>query len=263
VTTTDAVAGIPTPVLFHCVLRHERREGVGHAFSAGYWAWLVDIDELPSLPAPVGWFGDILARDHFGDPHGTLRSNVDTLLTVSGLPTGGRVLLLAQARGLGHVFDPLSLFWCHDREDRLACVIAEVRNTFGERHCYLLRPDVTGRSEVAKEFYVSPFFPVDGRYLIRTVVTADRLAVTFVLRRPERVTGVEHTAFVAALRGRAVPTGRFGLLHTALRHPFNTLATTAAIHYQALRLRRTGLPLRRRRHHEPQPGVGRPERRQR
>ena len=60
------------------------------------------------------------------------------------------------------------MFWCLDATGVLECVVAEVHNTYGERHCYLLRPDADGRAGADKAFYVSPFFAVDGRYDIRT-----------------------------------------------------------------------------------------------
>ena len=55
--------------------------------------------------------------------------------------------MLANARVLGHVFDPLSVFWCFDADGALVCIVAEVHNTYGERHVYLLRPDPSGTAE--------------------------------------------------------------------------------------------------------------------
>ena len=69
--------------------------------------------------------------------------------------------MLANARVAGHVFDPLSVFWCFDSGGDLACVVAEVHNTYGERHAYLLRPDHTGTARTGKELYVSPFNDVE------------------------------------------------------------------------------------------------------
>ena len=76
-------------------------------------------------------------------------------------PPEGRITALLQARVFGYVFNPLSVFWCHDRDGRLLHVIAEVHNTYGQRHAYLLPPaDLPVMT--AKKFYVSPFFQVDG-----------------------------------------------------------------------------------------------------
>ena len=72
--------------------------------------------------------------------------------------------MLAHARVLGYVFNPLTVFWCHRADGALACVVAEVHNTYRQRHAYLLRTDDRGRAQVPKRFYVSPFYPVDGGY---------------------------------------------------------------------------------------------------
>ena len=79
----------------------------------------------------------------------TIRQNLDAWLARPRASTcaGGRVLMLANARVLGYVFNPLTVYWCHRADGALACVVAEVHNTYGERHCYLLRPDDAGRAE--------------------------------------------------------------------------------------------------------------------
>ena len=105
--------------------------------------------------------------------------------------------LLTNARVLGHVFNPLSVFWCHGPAGELRAVIAEVHNTYGERHCYLLRPDADGRAGADKAFYVSPFFAVDGHYeMTFTDPTVDEaLAVSITLAREGRVVFRASSAF--------------------------------------------------------------------
>ena len=107
--------------------------------------------------------------------------------------------MLANARVLGHVFDPLSVFWCYDRDGGLACVVAEVHNTYGERHAYLLRPDEAGVAVTGKDFHVSPFFDVSGTYELRFTLRPDLVATTVTLRREGAV------AFSATFRGRPEP----------------------------------------------------------
>ena len=77
--------------------------------------------------------------------------------------------------------------------------MAEVHNTYGERHCYLLRPDDAGRAEADKEFYVSPFLEVDGRYLMRFSPPGHQLRITMALRQDGA------TPFTARVRGTARP----------------------------------------------------------
>ncbi len=74
--------------------------------------------------------------------------------------------MLASPRVLGHVFNPLSLFYCHDADGTLTHVVAEVRNTYGGRRCYLLETADNSKATVDKTFYVSPFHGVDGHYEI-------------------------------------------------------------------------------------------------
>ena len=73
-------------------------------------------------------------------------------------------MMLAQARVVGYVFNPLTVYWWHHADGPLACVVAEVHNTYRQRHAYLLRTDDHGRMRAPKQFYVSPFYPVDGGY---------------------------------------------------------------------------------------------------
>ena len=91
--------------------------------------------------------------------------------------------MLANARVLGHTFDPLSVFWAIAPDGSLTCIVAEVHNTYGGRHAYLLQTDEKGRSQVDKAFYVSPFFTVDGRYDLQFQLTPDVVSSTVVLKQ--------------------------------------------------------------------------------
>src|SRR5690606_19700215 len=95
---------------------------------------------------------------------------VREVLAGAGAPPVARIELLAQPRVLGHVFNPVSFWLCHDAAGALICVIAEVTNTFGDRHSYLCHRDdwgAIGPEETLgarKIFHVSPFQPVEGDY---------------------------------------------------------------------------------------------------
>ena len=157
--------------------------------------------------------------------------------------------MLAHARVLGHVFNPLTVYWCHRPSGALECVVAEVHNTYGQRHCYLLHTDQAGRADTAKEFYVSPFFPVDGWYRMALPEPGERLAVTITLHRPDGST------FAASVRGRRRPATAAGLLRSAVRHPASTAAVSGRIRWQGVRLYARGLRPRPRPRHVPQEGV--------
>ena len=91
--------------------------------------------------------------------------------------------MLTSARVFGHVFNPLTLFWCYRASGELQCVIAKVHNPYGERHCYLLETDPSGRAGVPKAIYVSPFNDVAGQYRMKLPAPKQRLSVSIVLER--------------------------------------------------------------------------------
>ncbi|MDA2808635.1 DUF1365 domain-containing protein [Nocardiopsis suaedae] len=226
------------PALYEATVRHTRTAPLHHAFAYRGYYWLVDLDAVPRLPAPLRPLARFHARDHCGDPSGTLRGNVDAYLAEHGIDLqGGRVLMLAHARVLGYVFNPLTVYWCHGADGTPVCAVAEVHNTYRQRHRYLLRTDRHGRARADKTFPVSPFNPVDGHYRI-SVPEPDRalrLAVTLV--RSGR------TVFAASLRGERRPTTPRTLLGLALRHPLTPLIGALRIRLQGIWLLLRGLPI--------------------
>ena len=222
--------------LYECRVFHARHAPVRHTFSYPTYQWLVDIDKLPR---PKGWLrllAGFPARDHL-DGHGaTIRARVDDFLRGHGVDLGGgQVLMLAHARVLGYVFNPLTVFWCHRADGTLACVIAEVHNTYGQRHAYLVHTDEQGRARVEKKFYVSPYHPVDGWYEMRLPRPGPRLTLSVTLHRPNG------HLFAASVQGKAVPATRPALLRAAARHPWSTAAVTARIRWQGIKLYTRGL----------------------
>ncbi|MFE6632578.1 DUF1365 domain-containing protein [Streptomyces rochei] len=211
---------------------------IRHTLCHRTYMWLVDLDRLPELPRPLRPFAGFRARDHFTGDAPTLRAGLERFLAAHGVDLeGGRVVMLTHARVLGYVFNPLTLYWCHGPDGTPRCVVAEVHNTYGERHAYLLHPDEAGVAHVDKDFYVSPFFPVDGTYRMRLPLPGDRLDLTVRLDRPGA------PPFTATVRGtRREPTGAV-LLRLALRHPLSTLAVSADIRRHGIRLYLRGLPV--------------------
>ena len=217
-------------MIYDVVITHSRRELIDRAFSHRAYMWLVDLDELPRLPWWARPFARFEARDHVGSPDRSIRENLDEWLADRGIELGGgQVLMLANARVLGYVFNPLSVYWCHDASGELVCVVAEVHNTYGGRHLYLLRTDDQGRASVDKEFYVSPFLEVDGHYVMKLPKPGDQLSVTIALRQNGK------TTFSATMKGTR-STG----LRMLLRRPLMPQRVSALIrrHGIALYLRR-------------------------
>ncbi len=244
---TRALAGA---VIYDCTITHARTAPLRNVFTYHSYQWLVDLDHLPRLGPGLRLLARFEARDHLGDPRRTIRENVDRFLRNRGVDLGGgRVLMLAHARVLGYVFNPLTVYWCHRADGTLACVVAEVHNTYGQRHAYLLHTDERGRAQVPKEFYVSPFYPVDGRYRMSLPEPGARLALSIVLGRPDGQT------FAASVHGRGVPATVRALLGAVARHPWSTAAVTARIRWQGIKLYLRGLRVIPRPAQLPQGGV--------
>jgi uncharacterized protein len=229
---------VDTPSLYECVLTHARSAPLRHAFRYRTYLWLVDLDAPPRLPWYVRPWAGLPARDHVGDPHTSIRSNVDAYLAENGVDLrGGRILMLTQARVLGYVFNPITVYWCRDRAGEPVCVVVEVHNTYGGRHRYLVRPDARDRAVTGKEFYVSPFFPVDGEYRMRLPEPGDRLALSIALHREGG------TPFAAGLHGGRRPLTARNLLWAALRHPLSTVMVSLRIRRHGVHLFLRGLPV--------------------
>jgi len=230
-----------TARLYQCRITHARTAPIRNVFSYRGYLWLVDLDRLPRARLLTGFS----ARDHLGDPRRAIRDNLDRFLAGHGVDRPHRVMMLANARVLGYVFNPLTVYWCHRADGTLACVVAEVHNTYGQRHAYLLHTDDRGRAQVPKEFYVSPYYPVDGRYRMSLPSPDARLALSVVLDRPDGL------PFSASVRGRSVPATARALTGAGL----STAAVAARIRWQGYKLYLRGLRPVPRPAHLPQEGV--------
>lgn len=236
--------------LYPTTIRHVRRTPLRNDFTYRSYSWLVDLDDLPVLPRWLAPFARFLPEDHLGSPGRSIRENVAAFLRSQGRnDDGGRVTMLSSGRVLGHVFNPLSLYWCHDRSGSLTAVVAEVHNTYGERHCYLLDVDAHGTAHTPKAFYVSPFNPVEGDYEMRVPEPAERLGVAIVLHREEQA------PFTATMTGHRLPATTANVVRMALAVPLAPLRVVVQIRWQGIRLWLRRLPISPRPLHEHQEAV--------
>lgn len=158
------------PVAYATTITHRRRQPVGHAFRHRSHLWVVDLDGLPADGRIGRLRGRIAAIDHFTGRAPTVRAGLEEFLARHGIDLrGGRVLMAAHARALGHCFNPISVFWCWRGAETSGppdATVVEVHNTYGDRHAYLLPADARGTGTVDKAMYVSPFHGADGRYRV-------------------------------------------------------------------------------------------------
>ncbi|RZL31147.1 MAG: DUF1365 domain-containing protein, partial [Rubrivivax sp.] len=219
-------------------VRHRRLRPREHAFAyPSYFLWL-PMRSLRGEPAAAlnrngrGWlsFHD---ADH-GDGGADALDWLDDLLAREGIADAdGEAWLQTYPRVLGHVFKPVSFWFCERADGSLAAVVVEVNNTFGERHCYLLRGAelAWGREQqAAKVFHVSPFCRVEGRYRFRFMRAGERV-----------VARVDHDdahgpLLNTSLSGRLQPLTQRSARGAFFAMPALTLMVVARIHWQALKL---------------------------
>jgi len=218
---------------------HRRLRPRHHAFKYRVFSLLLDLDELADLGARSWLFrwnrGGVLSfqdRDH-GRGTGDLRTWLDGLLAREGIVADGARRVLCYPRLFGYVFNPLSVWFCYTRDERLAAIVYEVHNTYDERHAYVLRvgnDETVVRQQAAKDFYVSPFLSMDCAYNFKIRPPRDDVMVAI------NETEAGEPILTATFSGKRKPFTDAALLGVLLRHPLMTVKIIAAIHYEAVRL---------------------------
>jgi DUF1365 family protein len=244
--------------LYQGLVVHQRHHPKPHRLEYRVFSLLLDLDELDRLDAGLRLFShnrfnllSLWDRDHGEGDGGDLKQHVRRHLRQAGIEgADGAVRLLCYPRVLGYVFNPLSVFYCHDRQDRLRAVIYEVNNTHGERHSYVLAVD-PGQTPVRhacdKVFFVSPFMPMDCRYRFHLNRPARRLHLFI------RETHRERPILDAWFSGGRRDLSDRNLMLATLRVPLLTLKVVLGIHWEALKLWRKGFSVFK---HPPTPKYG-------
>ena len=223
--------------LYTGTLLHARSDNhAQRTFSYPVYMAAIDLAELPALDRELRLFSrdrrNVFAL-HAADYEGGF--DLAGLRAANGLPAPATTVLVTNLRVLGYVFNPVSFFYCYQGGE-LACIIAEVSNTFGERLPYLLSPENQDTSERRlsyrhdKKLHVSPFFGLDQTYQWWFSEPGEQLDV--------RIDLSEGSArpFFATLNGRRRPLTDATLARALLRYPLMPLQVTVRIHLQAARL---------------------------
>ncbi len=245
-----------TSCLYAGYVRHRRRGPRVHAFRYRLCLFYLDLDELPQLDRTVRLFSvdrsNAVAfhhRDHLDGQGGDTAARVASVLRNAGVRLRApKVYLLTACRILGYVFNPISLYYCHEGPGGpLRAVVAEVNNTFGERHLYVLRHRLNPASDTSrhaaryrapKALYVSPFLEADGHYDFHFAPVGPRLSVGILQYEGGRPT------LDAQFWGRRVELTSRSVARLVATRPLAAVKTIAAIHAEALRLWWKGIPLR-------------------
>jgi len=224
--------------LYEGQVSHRRLRPRAHRLGYRIFMLLIDLDELPAL-ARLKTLGirrfSLLGFDaqrHGDGSERPLKAQVEALLEGAGLAFGGPVRMLAMPQVLGHAFNPLTVYFCHDRAGALSAILYEVNNTFGERHSYLIpAPDAAVvRQACDKAFYVSPFLDMDLAYAFRVLRPGEQVLVAIDVSDREGL--VLATSFAGVRRTLSDA----NLVRAWLTHPWMTLGALAAIHWEGLKI---------------------------
>lgn len=223
---------------------HARLKPMGHRFSYRVMSLLIDLDRLDEADTQSPLFGvnraalySFRESDH-GDRDGSsLAAYARRCATERGIDLrGGRIELLCYPRLLGYTFNPLSTYFCSDADGRVALIIYEVRNTFGDIHSYVLPVEPGQHSEAGirqqqdKLFYVSPFIEMPMRYHFRVTPPEEDVRLRIL------ETDAEGPVLAATFFGRRRALTSAALLRSFFGLPLVTFKIMAAIHWEALRL---------------------------
>lgn len=250
--------------LYECHVMHQRFTPAAHRFLYRIFLFGIDLDELGELDRRLPLFSvdrpnlfSFRQSDYLrlaGPVHNAggetaapsssapLKQRVEAFLRSRGIELdGGRVTLVTLPRVFGHIFNPVSFYFCHDRHGAPLAAIAEVTNTFRESKPFLLGPDrlvapgaggapAAFRHREPKFFYVSPFSDVDVAFDFHLRVPGSALSLQI-----DDYTGADRT-LTSVLTGRRENLSRGRLAWYALKYPLLSLRIVTLIHWHALLL---------------------------
>jgi DUF1365 family protein len=231
-------------------VRHRRSRPVEYALEHDVYYFALDLAELDEVGRSLRLIGrnrpnvlEFRDSDHWPSPARDIRTAVLEHLRAEGEdPIGWRITLVTNLRVLGYVFNPASFYLCRDAAGDLRVVVVEVHNTHLERHLYTLRPQGAGPGFVAsmeKDFYVSPFIDMEGRYAVHVQDRPESLRIAINERQGDAP--LLATSLVLTRRRLTDRT----VLRMLVTRPLITQKTIALIHVHAWRLWRRGVKFQR------------------
>lgn len=251
------------PLINFGQVKHSRLRPVKNRFSYGVFTLKIPMRERarnPNLLQQHGigdnrWaFYSFYDADH-GDASRDSLAWVESIFTQEGISiVDGEIWLQTFPRVLGYVFNPVS-FWIYtDAKQAVRAILAEVNNTFGERHCYLLHKQDgselrSGETLVSQKiFHVSPFCDVSGEYRFRFLFSKDSMRKVDSVCRIELFTD-QAPLIYTSISGQDYPLSKSSLKRAKLHYPMMTFGVITRIHWQALKLWLKGVPF----HSKPAP----------
>lgn len=241
----------PAIALYAGTIMHKRMHEYAYRFCYRSFHLLLDVDCLDevnkcSIIFSIDRFNllSVYQKDvGFGSSDMSWRDWLELQLQPFGMSSSlAKARLLTMPRVLGYQFNPLSMWYCYDRDGQVFAIVAEVHNTFGERHSYVLTPTGAGDArrfecQQDKTFYVSPFIDMNASYHFSCEPPGAMLK-TFIREYSE-----DKPFFIANHIARRRQCNTRSLLAVFCSIPLLTIKVIAAIHWQALKIYWRGAPI--------------------
>ena len=234
--------------LYECTIMHHRLEPLKNRFVYKMFMFHLDLDEIDALHARLKLFSSnrfnlfsFRDTDHLNVGKKSLKENVIEYLRQNGIELNkGKIFLVTNLRTFGHIFNPVSFYFCFDEQGKAICAVPEVGNTFGEMKPYLLREEDRTehgfRKKMEKFFYVSPFINLDTTFDFNLHLPGEKLHIII----DDYSDGKKF--FLSAVSGTRKQLNDLRLLWYTVRFPFITLQVIGLIHWQAMKLWLKKLP---------------------
>ena len=230
-----------TSSIYNGTVIHKRFKPKTHYFKYSVFSLLIDLSELDYLSKNIKFFShnkfnlvSFYEKDHGNRDGSSLILWVKKNLEENNINSENvRIKLLCYPRILGYVFNPLSVFYIYDVEDKLKCILYEVKNTFGEQHTYIFKVDNDQKlyqHNCSKKFHVSPFIEMNCKYFFRLLKPGEKISVIIdQYQTNEKI-------LYASQYGERSDFNTKELIKSYIKHPLMTFKIISAIHFEAFKL---------------------------
>ena len=220
---------------------HKRFKPKKHFFKYKVFSLFIDLSELNELNRKLKFFSinkfnliSFYEKDHGERDGSSLINWVKLNLSINNISSENiKIKLLCYPRILGYVFNPLSIFFIYDKNDKLISILYEVKNTFGEQHTYVFKVESDEKliqNNCSKKFHVSPFIEMNCNYFFRILNPVESLSV--IIDQYDK----EGKILFASQDGKRTDLTSKNLMNSYLKHPLMTFKIISAIHFEAFKL---------------------------
>ena len=230
-----------TSSIYNGTVIHKRFKPKTHFFRYNVFSLLIDLSELDYLNNKIKFFScnkfnlvSFYEKDHGNRDGSSLVSWVKKNLEDNNIDTEKvKIKLLCYPRILGYVFNPLSVFYIYNENEKLVSILYEVKNTFGEQHTYIFKVDSDQnlyQHNCSKKFHVSPFIEMNCKYFFRLLKPGEKISVIIDQYQ------TDEKILYASQDGQRVDFNTKELIKSYLKHPLMTFKIILAIHFEAFKL---------------------------